>query len=219
VTTKKPTRFPQRVLIIDDHPLFRKGVVDLLSLDPSLQLVGEAASGEEGVALTQQLRPDLVLLDLNMRGMDGIETLRRLREGAGVQPRVLVLTVSNAEQDVLRALRAGVDGYLLKDMEPEEILAHLREVIAGGVAISPELTGLLARALRDDSGPVDPALAELTPREREILDLLAAGRSNKLIARELDLAVGTVKVHVKNLLKKLGLKNRVEAAIWASKSR
>lgn len=219
MTTKKPTRFPQRVLIIDDHPLFRKGVVDLLSLDPSLQLVGEAASGEEGVALTQQLRPDLVLLDLNMRGMDGIETLRRLREGAGVQPRVLVLTVSNAEQDVLRALRAGVDGYLLKDMEPEEILAHLREVIAGGVAISPELTGLLARALRDDSGPVDPALAELTPREREILDLLAAGRSNKLIARELDLAVGTVKVHVKNLLKKLGLKNRVEAAIWASKSR
>lgn len=219
MTTKKPTRFPQRVLIIDDHPLFRKGVVDLLSLDPSLQLVGEAASGEEGVALTQQLRPDLVLLDLNMRGMDGIETLRRLREGAGVQPRVLVLTVSNAEQDVLRALRAGADGYLLKDMEPEEILAHLREVIAGGVAISPELTGLLARALRDDSGPVDPALAELTPREREILDLLAAGRSNKLIARELDLAVGTVKVHVKNLLKKLGLKNRVEAAIWASKSR
>lgn len=210
---------PQRVLIIDDHPLFRKGVADLLSLEPGLQLVGEAASGEEGIALAQRLAPDLILLDLNMRGMDGVETLRRLRGEGASDTRILMLTVSNAHEDVVRAMRAGADGYLLKDMEPEEILESLRTAMRGGVAISPELTALLARALRDDGGPVEPYRAGLTRREREILDLLAAGLSNKLIARELDVAVGTVKVHVKNLLRKLGLKTRLEAAIWASRSR
>lgn len=207
----------QRVLVIDDHPLFRKGVVDLLSMDSSFQLVGEAASGEEGLELVQALKPGLVLLDLNMRGMDGVETLRRLRAMAGTQPKVLVLTVSNAEEDVVRALRAGADGYLLKDMEPEEILGYLHSAVSGGVAISPELTGMLARALREDSAPIEPDRAGLTPREKQILTLVAAGRSNKLIARELDVAVGTVKVHIKNLMKKLGLKNRVEVALWASR--
>jgi two-component system nitrate/nitrite response regulator NarL len=213
-----PDATPQRVLIIDDHPLFRKGVADLLSLEPGLELVGEAASGEDGIQLAQSLEPDLILLDLNMRGMDGVETLRRLREQGMTEVRILLLTVSNAHEDVVRALRAGADGYLLKDMEPEEILASLRTAMRGGVAISPELTSLLARALREDSGPVEPDRAGLTRREREILQLLAAGLSNKLIARELDVAVGTVKVHVKNLLRKLGLKTRLEAAIWASKA-
>lgn len=215
---QQPASAAQRVLIIDDHPLFRKGVADLLSLEPGLQLVGEAASGEEGIALAQRLAPDLILLDLNMRGMDGVETLRRLRGEGTPDTRILMLTVSNAHEDVVRALRAGADGYLLKDMEPEEILESLRTAMRGGVAISPELTALLARALREDSGPVEPDRAGLTRREREILDLLAAGLSNKLIARELDVAVGTVKVHVKNLLRKLGLKTRLEAAIWASRS-
>lgn len=210
---------PQRVLIIDDHPLFRKGVVDLLSMDSSFQLVGEAANGEAGLELVQQLQPELVLLDLNMRGMGGVETLRRLRAEGGSQPKVLILTVSNAEEDIVRALRAGADGYLLKDMEPEEILSYLRSALSGGVAISPELTGILARALREDSVTVDPDHVCLTPREQQILDQLAAGQSNKLIARELDIAVGTVKVHVKNLMKKLGLKNRVEVALWASRLR
>jgi two-component system nitrate/nitrite response regulator NarL len=213
-----PDATPQRVLIIDDHPLFRKGVADLLSLEPGLELVGEAASGEDGIQLALRLEPDLILLDLNMRGMDGVETLRRLREQGMTEVRILLLTVSNAHEDVVRALRAGADGYLLKDMEPEEILASLRTAMRGGVAISPELTSLLARALREESGPVEPDRAGLTRREREILQLLAAGLSNKLIARELDVAVGTVKVHVKNLLRKLGLKTRLEAAIWASKS-
>ena len=215
---QQPAAPAQRVLIIDDHPLFRKGVADLLGLEPGLKLVGEAASGEEGVALAQKLAPDLILLDLNMRGMDGVETLHRLRSEGTPDTRILMLTVSNAHEDVVRALRAGADGYLLKDMEPEEILESLRTAMHGGVAISPELTALLARALREDSGPLEPDRAGLTRREREILDLLAAGLSNKLIARELDVAVGTVKVHVKNLLRKLGLKTRLEAAIWASKS-
>jgi two-component system nitrate/nitrite response regulator NarL len=210
---------PQRVLIIDDHPLFRKGVADLLGMEPGLQLVGEAASGEEGVALALLIEPDLILLDLNMRGMDGVETLRRLRDEGVSDARILMLTVSNAHEDVVRALRAGADGYLLKDMEPEEILESLRTAMRGGVAISPELTALLARALRDDATQVEPERAGLTRREREILGLLAAGLSNKLIARELDVAVGTVKVHMKNLLRKLGLKTRLEAAIWASRSR
>ena len=208
-----------RLLVIDDHPLLRKGVMDLLSMDSSLHLVGEAASGEEGLELAQQLKPGLVLLDLNMRGMDGVETLYRLRAMEGAQPKVLVLTVSNAEHDVVRALRAGADGYLLKDMEPEEILGYMHTAVSGGVVISPELTGALARALREDTTAIEPERAGLTPREKQILERIAAGQSNKLIARELDVAVGTVKVHVKNLMKKLGLKNRVEAALWASRFR
>jgi two-component system nitrate/nitrite response regulator NarL len=217
MSEQQPDQAPQRVLIIDDHPLFRKGVADLLSLEPELQLVGEAASGEEGIPLAQRLAPDLILLDLNMRAMDGVETLRRLREAGMTDARILILTVSNADEDVVRSRRAGAYGDLLKDMEPEEILASLRTAMRGGVAISPELTTLLARALREDGSPVEPERAGLTRREREILNLLAAGMSNKLIARELDVAVGTVKVHVKNLLRKLGLKTRLEAAIWASK--
>ena len=203
------------VLVIDDHPVFRKGVADLIGMEPALRLIGEAADGESGLRLARRLQPDLILLDLNMKGMDGLETLRRLRADEDLDARVVMLTVSDAEADVLAALRAGADGYLLKDMEPEEILDLLREAMRGRLVISPQLTELLARALRESPVPRDPDQADLTPREREILALIAKGWSNKLIARELDLAVGTVKVHVKHILKKLGLKTRVEAAVWA----
>jgi len=207
------------VLVIDDHPLFRKGVADLIGMEPALSLVGEAADGESGVRLAHRLQPDMILLDLNMKGMDGIETLRRLRAEADLDVRIVMLTVSDNETDVLDALRAGADGYLLKDMEPEEILGSLREAVLGHLVISPHLTELLARALRDAQGPRHPDQADLTPRERQILGLLAKGWSNKLIARELDVAVGTVKVHVKHILKKLGLKTRVEAAVWVANAR
>ncbi|MBK5964566.1 two-component system response regulator NarL [Thiocystis minor] len=207
-----------RVLVIDDHPLFRKGVADLIAMEPSLRLVGEAADGESGLRLARALQPDLVLLDLNMKGLDGIETLKRLRADDALDARVVMLTVSDTESDVVAALRAGADGYLLKDMEPEDILALLREAMRGRLVISPQLTELLARALRDAPLPKTPDQADLTPREREILELLAQGWSNKLIARELDLAVGTIKVHVKHILKKLGLKSRVEAVVWAAKT-
>lgn len=216
---------PTRVLVIDDHPLFRKGVADLLALEPSLCLVGEAADGQEGVRLAADLQPDLILLDLNMKGWDGIETLRRLRaapvtdRAQSQDARVLMLTVSDNETDVVGALRAGADGYLLKDMEPEDILEQLREAMRGRLVISPQLTDLLARALRTHHRPMSVDEADLKQREREVLDLLAKGFSNKLIARELDLAVGTVKVHVKHLLKKLGLHSRVEAAVWSLKAR
>lgn len=204
------------LIVIDDHPLFRKGVADLIAMDQghTLTLIGEAASGEEGLALAKELQPDLILLDLNMKGMDGIETLKAIKE-ADLDARVIMLTVSDSEENVIAALRAGADGYLLKDMEPEDILERLRSAAAGRLVISDNLTELLARALCEDSHPKDPDKAGLTERERQILDLIAQGMSNKLIARELSITEGTVKVHVKHLLKKLNLRSRVEAAVWA----
>lgn len=205
---------PGTILVIDDHPLFRKGVAQLLALDSGFRMAGEAASGAEGLELAKQLKPDLILLDLNMKDMNGIETLRAMR-AAELDARVIVLTVSDHEEDLVSALRAGADGYLLKDMEPEDLLAHLRSAAQGRMVLSSSLTGKLAHALRQDSQPKPPDQAGLTDREREILTLIASGMSNKLIARELDITEGTVKVHVKNLLKKLNLRSRVEAAVWA----
>jgi two-component system nitrate/nitrite response regulator NarL len=153
-----------------------------------------------------------------MKGLDGIATLKRLRE-LDLDARVVVLTVSDSEEDVVAALRAGADGYLLKDMEPEEILAGLERVTQGRLVMSERLTELIARALREEPRPTRVGEAGLTPREEEILGLLEKGCSNKLIARDLDLSVGTVKVHVKHILKKLRLKTRVEAAVWAVHSR
>jgi two-component system nitrate/nitrite response regulator NarL len=208
------TQTPITVLIIDDHPLFRKGVADLIAMEPELLLVGEAGDGEEGVRIAEATRPDLILLDLNMKGLSGIQTLERLRQ-ADLETRVVMLTVSDNETDVVAALRAGADGYLLKDMEPEDILQNLLLAARGRLVISPGLTELIVRALRDDIRPVRPDDAGLTPRETQVLGLLADGFSNKLIARELDLSLGTVKVHVKHVLKKLKLRTRVEAAVWA----
>ena len=202
------------VVLIDDHPLFRKGVSDLIAMAPELVLVGEASDGEEGVRVATRCLPDLILLDLNMKGMNGIQTLERLRR-ADLDARVVMLTVSDSEQDVVAALRAGADGYLLKDMEPEDILEQLLAAGRGRLVISQRLTELIARALCHDSRPVRPLEAGLTPREQQVLSLLAEGLSNKLIARELDLSLGTVKVHVKHVLKKLKLRTRVEAAVWA----
>lgn len=206
------------VITIDDHPLFRKGVSDLISLVDSLSLIGEAASGHEGLELARTLNPDLILLDLNMKGMDGIETLEAIK-ATDMDSRVIMLTVSNNEENVVSAFRAGADGYLLKDMEPEEILECLQSAASGQFVISDELTELLAHALRDEATPKDPTHAGLTEREEEILDLISQGDSNKAIARKLDITEGTVKVHVKHLLKKLNLKSRLEAAVWSVNSR
>jgi len=200
------------LVVIDDHPLFRRGVTDLIAMDPMLELIGAASNGEEGVTLVTSLAPDLVLLDLNMKGMDGLAVLKAIKAG-GSEARVIMLTVSDSEEDVVGALRAGADGYLLKDMEPEGILKQLADAAEGHLAISPQLTELLARALRQDAQP--SRSARLTQRENQILQLIRTGKSNKMIAREIDITEGTVKVHVKNLLKKLNLRSRVEAAVWA----
>ena len=203
-----------RVLIVDDHPLFRRGLVQLLRTIPAFVLVGEAASGAEGLVLARELRPDLILLDLNMRDGDGLDMLRGLRT-ARSKARVVMVTVSDSGEDVVAALRGGVEGYLLKDMEPEAMLEALQDVAAGRVVIPPQLNHLLAAALRGESRPQSAGAAGLTEQELRILEKIAAGLSNKQIGRELDIAEGTVKVHVKHILRKLELRSRVEAAVWA----
>ncbi|MHB8353713.1 MAG: two-component system response regulator NarL [Burkholderiales bacterium] len=203
------------VLVIDDHPLFRKGVLELLSSTAHLQPVGEADNGDAGIAKAIALDPDLILLDLNMKGgKDGITTLQHMR-AQGIESRIVILTVSDDSHDLISAIRAGADGYLLKDTEPEEMLRHLEEALFGKTVISEGLTTLLAAALRQETLMRSPNPAELTERELTILLYLAQGLSNKLIARELDIMESTVKVHIRNLLKKLKFHSRLEAAVWA----
>jgi len=208
----------QAILVVDDHPLFRKGVIQLIQAAPEFNFVGEASSGGEGIRLAHALKPDMILLDLNMKDMNGVEALRAIKD-AGLDSRVIMLTVSDSAEDLVAALQAGADGYLLKDMEPEDLMAHLAEAARGRIAITDRLTQLLASSLRDKPRPRSPEEAGLTEQESKILDHIADGKSNKLIARELDIAEGTVKVHVKHLLKKLNLRSRVEAAVWADRSR
>ncbi|MCU7904378.1 MAG: two-component system response regulator NarL [Candidatus Thiodiazotropha sp. (ex Epidulcina cf. delphinae)] len=204
-----------RVVVIDDHPLLRKGLQQLADLSPDIEIVGEVDDGAAGLIMVQKLKPDLVLLDLNMPGMNGQETLIALKQ-MDLDTRVVILTVSNAEEDIVAALRGGADGYLLKDMDPELLLDNFREVANGRLVMSPNIAECLIRALRTDKrGMGVTNISELTKRECEILVHISGGESNKVIARKLDIAEATVKVHVKHLLKKLGLKSRVEAAVWA----
>ena len=206
-----------KLILVDDHPLLRKGVRQLLALEDDMEVVGEASNGRDAVELVKQQGQDvdLVLLDLSMKGMDGIETLREMRE-AGVCCRIVVFTVSDESKDMLAAFKAGADGYLLKDMEPAELVERIRDACIGKMVLSHELTEVLAKAFRDNARQEqDSGYDALTRREKEILRMVSAGLSNKLIGRELDIAEATVKVHVKHLLKKLGLRSRVEAAVWA----
>jgi len=199
------------LLLVDDHPMMRRGIRQMLELEDDLQIVGEASHGEEALALIEPLRPDLVLLDNNMPQMNGIETLRRLR-AMDYTGKVLLFTVSDAEDDIRDALRLDANGYLLKDMEPELLVQYIRDALTGALVISPGLTRVMAQALRS---PPRQADVELTERERQVLRTIAGGFSNKVIGHKLGITEGTVKVHVKNLLHKLGLRSRVEAAVWA----
>lgn len=205
----KPSR--HTILLVDDHPMMRRGMRQLLELEDDLQVIGEAGNGEDALAQVPQLAPELIMLDNNMPQLNGIETLKRLRQ-EGYAGKVLLFTVSDAEEDVRDALQYGADGYLLKDMEPEKLIQQVREVLAGDLVVSPALARVMAQALRPQ-----PAVAqvELTERERQVLKMIASGHSNKMIGRKLGITEGTVKVHVKNLLAKLGLRSRVDAAVWA----
>ncbi len=205
----------QRILIVDDHPLFRTGLAQLLEMaNDELELVGQAANGEEGINLAKELRPDMILLDLNMKDMSGIEVLKAVKAD-DKNCRIIMVTVSDAAEDLVDALRSGADGYLLKDMEPPDLLASIKNAARGQTVLDDKLTGLLVQALREDSRPKSPEDAGLTEQERRVLEQIAAGKSNKLIARALNISDGTVKVHVKHILKKLNLNTRVEAAVWA----
>jgi len=199
------------LLLVDDHPMMRRGIRQMLELEDDLHIVGEASHGEEALALIEPLKPDLVLLDNNMPQMNGIETLRRLR-AMDYTGKVLLFTVSDAEDDIRDALRLDANGYLLKDMEPELLIQYIRDALNGALVISPGLTRVMAQALRS---PPRQADVELTERERQVLRTIAGGFSNKVIGHKLGITEGTVKVHVKNLLHKLGLRSRVEAAVWA----
>ncbi|MEE8728350.1 MAG: two-component system response regulator NarL [Rahnella inusitata] len=208
---------PSTILLIDDHPMLRNGVKQLIALDTSLQVIGEASNGEQGVELAKQLDPDLILLDLNMPGMNGLDTLDKMRQ-TSLSGRVVVFSVSNHEDDVVTALKRGADGYLLKDMEPEDLLTALHNAAAGKMVLSEALTPVLAASLRESRPSGDRDIQSLTPRERDIIKLIAEGLPNKMIARRLNITESTVKVHVKHLLKKMKLKSRVEAAVWVLQS-
>jgi two-component system nitrate/nitrite response regulator NarL len=195
-----------RVLLIDDHALFRRGVAQLIESDPELEFVGEACDGVRGIELVSQVEPDIVLIDLNMKGLSGIATLQ------GIKTCCIMLTVSDDERDVLQAMRAGADGYLLKDLEPEDLCSRLKLAARGSVVLESRIAAVLTRA--SAASPAQDE-AELTERENQILGSLALGHSNKEIARQLGISDATVKVHIKNLLRKLNLKSRLEAAVWA----
>jgi len=199
---------PASILLIDDHPMLRTGVKQLVSMAPDITVVGEASNGEQGIELAESLDPDLILLDLNMPGMNGLETLDKLREKS-LSGRIVVFSVSNHEEDVVTALKRGADGYLLKDMEPEDLLKALQQAAAGEMVLSEALTPVLAASLR----------ANRATSDRDILKLIAQGLPNKMIARRLDITESTVKVHVKHMLKKMKLKSRVEAAVWVHQER
>ncbi|CAM3544115.1 two-component system response regulator NarL [Parendozoicomonas haliclonae] len=200
------------VLLIDDHPLLRKGLRQLISDYPDLEVIGEAGNGKSGLELAESLKPDLILLDLNMKGMDGLDTLRAMRNH-GIASRIVMLTVSDHKDDVAALFKAGADGYLLKDMEPDDMIECIRNAASGKIVVDDRLASVLASVLRPEREE-SSLLDALTSRQHDILMLIADGLSNKMIARELDVTEATVKVHVKHLLKKLNMKSRVEAAVW-----
>ena len=206
-----------RVLLVDDHTLFRSGLETLLERH-GIEVIATAGNGREGFLMARELQPDVVLLDMRMPEMSGLEVLSGLR-AVGFRSPIVMLTTSNEEQDLVECLRNGASGYLLKDMEPLELVTALREIVAGKTIVAPELATVLARVVQgdvEDDGvqPISP-FAELTPRELEILCLLAEGQSNKVIARNLGISDGTVKLHVKAILRKLDVHSRVEAAVMA----
>ncbi len=206
-----------RIALVDDHALFRSGLKALLSRQTDFEIVGEAADGLEGVKLVEQVQPDLVLLDLDMPVMNGREALAQILE---THPKavVLMLTVSEDGEDLTECMRLGACGYLLKKIDADFLLQSIRRAVAGDNVISPEMTSALLMKLRSGKQqPVSqtPEIDSLTPRERETLAWLTRGVSNKEIARELDLAESTVKVHVQSVLRKLNIRSRVQAAVFA----
>ena len=211
-----------RILVVDDHTLFRRGLTALLSRDPRFDVIGDAADAGEAQRRAQELRPDLILLDNHLPGVNGVDALPALREAAP-DARVLMLTVSEDEQDLATALRNGACGYLLKTMEGDALARAIVRAMRGESVVADEMTGKLVAAYRDAATPgpaaaVPPAspLAQLSPREQEILRGIARGASNKIIARELGIAETTVKIHVQHVLRKLDVASRVQAAVIAT---
>jgi two-component system, NarL family, nitrate/nitrite response regulator NarL len=205
-----------RVLIIDDHTLFREGLEGLLTRR-EIDVIASVGDGEQGIRLAQELNPDIVLLDMRMPDINGLGVLARLNESGMTMP-ISMLTTSTEERDLVEALRNGAKGYLLKDMEPDSLVVALRDIVNGKTIVAPTLAPVLAKVVQGNSpnsDDNDSPFEDLTPRETEILGLLAEGQSNKVIARNLGISDGTVKLHVKAILRKLNVHSRVEAAVLA----
>lgn len=202
-----------RVLVVDNHTLFRQGLVELLSNQPDITVVGEAGDSWEAVIETRRLNPDLILVEPNMTWGNGLEALRKIREEAP-DIKFLVLTISEEEEDLWQALKGGAQGYLLKSTTPEQLFRAIRDVMKGEITVSPSLAGKVLRAqLFRGGGKGENTQVGLTPREREVLALLSTGVSDKEIGSQLRLSASTVRHHVHNILRKLRLKNRVQAAM------
>ena len=197
-----------RLVVVDDHALFRRGLVGLLRDMPEFEVTAEASNGEQALAVLAQVQADIVLLDLNMPVMDGLGVVEAVRR-AGDQPRILMLTISQNDADLLAAIRAGADGYLLKNTEPEDLRRALLRVAQGQSVHSPEVTAPVLRALMQGGNETPPSV--LSEREMEILDLLALGQTTQQIASGLFLSENTIKTHVRHILEKLGAANRTEA--------
>ncbi len=211
---------PLKIVLVEDHALCRNGLTDLLQQRGQMQVAASTGDPDKVAALLQEHVPDLVVLDLRMPTVDGLTLLRRLR-GAGIETPALILTMSDAQEDLAAALRLGVKGYLLKDMDPEDVIAAISRAARGELVVAPSLMLKLAQMLQTGRPEAErpDLLASLTERERQILQHLARGESNKTIARALDISHDTVKLHVRHILSKLNLSSRVEAAVFAVEAR
>ncbi|EHR72130.1 response regulator containing a CheY-like receiver domain and an HTH DNA-binding domain [Burkholderiales bacterium JOSHI_001] len=209
-----------RIVMVDDHALCRNGLTDLIAHRSRMRVVASTGDPGQALGLVQAHQPDLLVLDLRMPASDGLVLLRHLR-AEGVTAPAVILTMSDAQDDLAGALRAGVRGYLLKDMEPEDVLASLARAARGELVVAPAMTLKLAQMLQQGPGGADKPdlIASLTERERQILQHLSRGESNKTIARALDISHDTVKLHVRHILSKLNLSSRVEAAVYAVEHR
>lgn len=207
---------PIRVVLVDDHTLFRMGLAELLEQRGSIKVVGVTGNADEARRLLTEQQPDVLIMDLHMPPLDGLTLFRQLRQEGFTTP-TLMLTVSNAEEDLSNVLRAGARGYLLKDMEPDDVVDAILRASRGETVVAPGMTMKLVKLLQNDQPASSSAsmLDSLTQREREILTHLAQGESNKVIARALDISHDTVKLHVRHILAKLNLSSRVEAAVFA----
>lgn len=211
---------PIKLVLVDDHSLVRQGLADLLSRGAGMQVMATTGRADETFALLEKHRPDLLILDLRMAPTDGITLLKSLRD-KGIETPVVILTMSEAAEDLAAALRLGVRGYLLKDMEPADVIDAIRAAARGELVVAPSIAGKLAAILQggEEPGSAASLVKQLTGRERQILGYVAAGMSNKAIAKTLGISHDTVKLHVRHILAKLGQSSRVEAAVFAVQNR
>ena len=208
------------IVLADDQAMVRAGLRLILEAEDDLEVVGEASDGEEAVAVTRRLRPDVVLMDIQMPKLDGLEATRRIGQEAAIRSRVLILTTFEQDDYVFEALRAGASGFLLKNAPPEELVQAVRIVAAGDALLAPSITRRVIEDYTQRSAPRknDAGLELLTEREVEVLRLLATGKSNSELATHLYLGEGTIKTHVSHVLTKLGLRDRVQAVVFAYES-